>query len=94
VKGEVVSEPVGCGNDENVVKMLALLVGGVNKKVIKNYPPATTLVVECVPAMFLIPPEWDDLMARFAKVVQVSPFDEVFVTDFGSQAAKSFFPRR
>ena len=62
-----------------------------SKKLKKTYPPMTTLIVECSPGMLFVPTEWDELMTRFGKVVQVAPFSEIFVYDRGSQASRSFF---
>ena len=93
VNGEVVSEPVGYSNDENIVSFLELLVDGVNKKLKKTYPLMTTLIVECSPPVFFVSPEWDELMTRFSEIVQVAPFNEIYVYDRGSQAGRSFFPQ-
>jgi hypothetical protein len=91
IKGEVVSEPVGYKYREHVDLFFKLLTDGIAKKLKKTYPPRTTLIVECSLNTIFMSDEWDDLMRRLGKDLQVTPFSEIFVYDRVGQHSKSFF---
>jgi hypothetical protein len=79
--GEIKSIPVVRRNWEFIDSFSALVLDGITRKVNKNYPPNTTLIVHCSLNTVYTPDEWEELMNKIRTALPCHKFREIFVYD-------------
>lgn len=82
---EIESVPKAYSNRDFVEQYAELATKRLIAKSAKQYPPNTTLIVECTLNLPYSDDEWADLMARIRPVISASPFPEVYLYDTLSQ---------
>jgi hypothetical protein len=87
------SVPVSYTNREFIEQFAEILRQRVAAKATIQYPPNTTLVVQCELNLPYYPDEWGDLMSRVRISLPASNFREIYFYDPSGQYSQALFPR-
>ncbi|MEK7917658.1 hypothetical protein AAB988_22565 [Burkholderia contaminans] len=79
--GDIVSEPVSYGGTEYAANFSDIVLGRISKKVAKNYPPGTTLVIPCSLGNLCLRDDWDALVRNVQCKLPAHSFGEIFLYD-------------
>ena len=76
--GEIISKPHVHSSDELQVDLATQIIDRLKDKGIKQYPPDTILIINCVTNGIILEPEWNDAIARVRSTQLHLRFREVF----------------
>jgi hypothetical protein len=77
----IVSKPYVFSRSENTKDLAEQMVARLSAKAKKTYPPATVLIVNCIPNCLVFEDEWKDAVAQIEDANPRIPFREVFLLD-------------
>jgi hypothetical protein len=86
---EIESKPVVFKNQEFIHSYAKLVLKQIEKKAAINYPPETTLIVQCTLNIPYMPNEWELLTAEIGKLQFKHQFREIFMYDVVSEYSHS-----
>jgi hypothetical protein len=79
--GDLVSKPYVHTGGELATDLVGQILERIKSKADKNYPPATVLIVNCIPDTPILDSEWNDVIERVTKAEIHTAFREVFLLD-------------
>ena len=79
--GSIISKPYVFSNNENAIDLAEQILERLKSKSNKKYPPATVLVVNCVPNGLILGEEWKDAIDRVENARLHLAFREVFLLE-------------
>ncbi|MDP1683093.1 MAG: hypothetical protein Q8L39_15135 [Burkholderiales bacterium] len=79
--GEIESNPVIHRNREFIQSYSKLVLKQIGKKASINYPPETTLIIQCALNTLYTPDEWEVLVAEVRNLQPEHQFREIFIFD-------------
>jgi hypothetical protein len=83
--GQIESKAASYHNLEFIEIFSKLLIKGINKKLKLNYPPNTTLLVECFLNTIYTQGEWDALILSIKQNIKNHKFQEILIFDSSSE---------
>lgn len=79
--GEIASEPVVYTGIEYAQSFSDIVLDRISKKIKKNYPPGTILVIPCSPGNLCLQGDWDALVSSVKCRLPTHSFGEIFIYD-------------
>jgi hypothetical protein len=79
--GVIVSRPYVFSGGENAKDLAEQILQRLSAKTSKAYPPATVLIVNCIPNCLILEDEWKDAVEQVTKAGPKVAFREVFLLD-------------
>jgi len=92
--GKIESQPVSYCGDEHIHIFSKLVLKQINKKAVINYPPDTTLIVDCTVNTVYAPYDWKILVSLVEEGLSAMRFREIYLYDSTGQHNHSFWPSK
>ena len=90
---DIVSKPHVHTNDELAKDLAVQILGRLESKAGKKYPPETVLIINCVSNGLILPSEWQDAIERVTKAHAHLAFSEVFLVELTMSHSATLFGR-
>ena len=92
--GEIESLPISYCGDEHIHIFSELVLKQISKKAKINYPPDTTLIVDCTVNTVYASYDWDILVSLVKDGLSAVSFREIYLYDSTGQRSHSFWPSK
>lgn len=91
---EVISEPHGYAGDERATDLASLILKCLEKKMAKDYPAGTVLIVNCESEGLLLEDEWNNAVEHVKHAKEHISFREVFLVETSRSWTATLYGRR